>query len=365
MSKEWEDEYYMDLALKLAELGRGFTSPNPMVGAVIVKDKRIVGIGYHKRKGEPHAEVRALEDAGELAKDATLYVTLEPHSFYGTSPPCTEAIIKARIKRVVIATVDPNPRVNGEGIRILKEAGIEVEVGALEDRAKKLNETYFKWTIEKIPFVYLKLAMTLDGFIADSEGESKWITSQSSREFVHKLRGEVDGIVVGVETVIKDDPELTPRYIFPAKYPVRLILDRNLDIPFHAKVLKTPPETFIVTTESAPHNKESELRRKGVSIIRFAKENIPINDLLKKLGEMSYLSLLVEGGSYTASLFLRENLVDKLLLFYSPKIIGEGLKPFSLLGRISLPNAIRFKLEEVKNFDGDTLIVLKRRVSYD
>jgi len=357
----WDDEYYMNFALQLAELGKGFTSPNPMVGAVVVNNRRIVGIGYHKKKGELHAEVKALQDAGELAKDATLYVTLEPHSFYGTTPPCTEAIIKAGIKRVVVATVDPNPKVNGDGIRILKEAGIEVEVGVLEERAKRLNEAYFKWIIEKTPFVYLKLALTLDGFIADFEGQSRWITSRSSREFVHKLRGEVDGILVGVETVIKDDPELTPRHIYPARYPVRLILDRNLDIPSHAKVLKTPPETIVVTTKSAPSDKERNINKKGISIMRLGKDFISLKELLKKLAEKHCMSLLVEGGSYTASMFLKEDLVDKLLLFYSSKIIGEGVKAFSLLGKLPLANAMRFEVEGVETFDNDVLFILKRR----
>jgi diaminohydroxyphosphoribosylaminopyrimidine deaminase/5-amino-6-(5-phosphoribosylamino)uracil reductase len=365
MPKRYDDEFYMNIALKLAELGRGFTSPNPMVGAVVVNRGRIVGIGYHKRKGEPHAEVRALQDAGELARDATLYVNLEPHSFHGATPPCTDAIIKAGIRRVVIATKDPNPKVNGKGIKIMRDAGIEVKLGILEDEAKRLNEAYFKWVKGKIPFVYLKLALTLDGFIADFEGKSKWISSESSREFVHRLRGEVDGIVVGVETVIKDDPELTPRHIFPAKYPVRIILDRNLDIPKDAKVLKIPPETILITTESAPKDKEENLKREGITVLRIGDREIPLRDLLKILGEKPLLNVLVEGGSFVASRFLKENLVDKLLLFYSPKVIGEGLNPFSHLGKIPINEAVRFEIEDVELVGDDTLIILKRRVPYE
>ena len=269
----------MKQALRLAAKGRGTTSPNPMVGAILVKNGRIVGKGYHRRAGAPHAEILALQQAGSRSHGATLYVTLEPCSHTGKrTPPCVPAIITARPRRVVVAMRDPNPHVNGQGIRRLRQSGLTVNIGCLQEEAKQLNEAYVHWVKTGRPFVILKAAMTLDGKIATASGESKWITGAKARLHVHRLRSQVDGIMVGIGTVLKDDPQLTARlpekdHLTTLRQPVRIVLDTRLRIPLSAHLLehlKKRP-TIIATTPEAPTRKMEKLRARGAGIFLLPK----------------------------------------------------------------------------------------------
>src|SRR3989304_899935 len=246
-----DDEKWMKRVLRLAGAGRGRTSPNPLGGAVLVKNGKGVGEGYHARIGEAHAEIVALRQAGEEARGAVLYLNLEPCTHYGRTPPCVPQVIKAGLKRVVIGTKDPNPVVNGKGIETLRKSGLDIKVGVLEKECKRLNEGFCKYILGKEPFVILKVAATLDGKIATRNGNSKWISGEASRRFVHKLRDQVDGIIVGTGTVLKDDPMLTTR-IKGGRNPYRIILDSRLRIPKKAKVIEiSPSKTIIATTELA------------------------------------------------------------------------------------------------------------------
>ncbi len=361
------DEDFMRLALQLAELGRGFTRPNPMVGSVIVKNGRIVGVGYHKRAGLPHAERIALADAGEHAGGATIYVTLEPCTHYGRTPPCADAIIEAGLKRAVIATLDPNPIVNGKGVEKLRNAGLEVTVGVLRREAEELNEAFFKFMRTGRPFVSLKLAATLDGFIADAEGSSKWITNKLSRRFVHKLRGEHDAVAVGVGTVIADDPMLTARDFYPPFQPARLIIDSRLRIPENAQVVQTASEftTIVAATQKAAHENPQKLqflRAQGVQVwLLDADENgsVDLNALVKRAGEEKMQSILFEGGSRIAGRLIAQGLVDKLYLFTAPKLIGSGLPMFGGLRRLMHDASEGFELREIQRFGDDVLKIYR------
>lgn len=320
------DEYWMKRALRLAEKGRGRTSPNPMVGAVLVKKGKIVGEGYHAKAGEAHAEILALKRAGEKARGSTLYINLEPCTHYGKTPPCAPAIIEAGVRRVVIGMEDPNTLVKGKGLESLRRAGLNVEVGVLEKQCRRLNEAFCKYILKKEPFVILKVATTLDGKIATRNGDSKWISGEASRRFIHRLRDHVDGIIVGIGTVLKDDPLLTAR-IKGGRDPYRIILDSRLRIHEEAKVVKISPlRTIIATTELAPRDKVERLEKRGVQILILDSKQGKVNlkSCLLKLGEMGMVSLLVEGGSQINGSFLDEGLIDKLLLFLSPKVIGDS-----------------------------------------
>ena len=344
------DKDYMAYALKLAELGYGFTWPNPAVGAVIVKDGRIVGVGYHRKKGEAHAEVMAIKDARGLTNGATMYVNLEPHSFYGLVPPCTDAIIKAGIKKVVIGMLDPNPKVMGNGVRILREHGVEVVVGVLEEEAKFLNRFFYKFHKKKRPYVMLKFAVSMDGFIADRNGNSKWISNEKSRRYVHKMRGEVDAVMVGKNTLVKDNARLTPRDVFYAKMPVRIVVGRNFkkDV-FQLDFFKEKGEKWILTTQDAIIPSPPD----NVNIIRCGKERVDFNCLLNYMKEREMLSLLVEGGSMLASSMMEQGLIDEIILFKAPKIFGNGLGMFNL--QID-KHLIDFYLYDVKRIDNDMML---------
>jgi len=320
-----EDEKWMKKALRLAKRGRGRTSPNPMVGAVLVKKGRVIGEGYHQKAGEPHAEILALKQAGEHAKGATLYLNLEPCTHYGRTPPCTPSVIQSGVRRVVIGMKDPNPLVSGKGVESLKNAGIEVTVGILEKECQRLNEAFTKYIQTEEPFVILKVASTLDGKIATRNGHSKWISGEISRRWVHRLRDQVDGVVVGIETIIKDDPQLTSR-IRGGRDPFRIVLDSRLRIPEESRVIKeSPSRTILATTELAPHEKSERLEKNGVRILRFDSEErkVPLRPLLKTLGEMGMVSILVEGGSEVNGSFLNQGLIDKVFIFFSPKLMGD------------------------------------------
>ncbi len=358
-----EDEKYMRLAIQLAELGRGFTSPNPLVGAVIVKKGRIVGVGYHKKQGLPHAEVNAIFDARGHTEGATMYVTLEPHSFYGHQPPCTNAIIRAGIKRVVIGTIDPNPRVNGTGVRQLQEAGIEVKVGVLEDKVIEQNEVYFKYTKTGLPFVYLKLAATLDGFIADYKRKSQWISGPGSRKLDHKWRGEVDAIAVGKGTLIHDDPQLTPRDVYPAKYPTRIIIASKLDFKETFKVFDTKvAKTAIVTVDDSENKVEAKRFEKSGVEVWFVDANkdgrVNLSSAIKLLGEKCIRSVLFEGGAHISGELIEQDLWDKIYLFFSPFFLGDGVNILEGVKK-ELGESRRFKIVSSEKIEEDILLILK------
>ncbi len=355
-----DDKYWMRRALRLAEKGRGRTSPNPMVGAVLVKDGRAVGEGYHARAGEPHAEIIAMRKAGDEAREATLYVNLEPCSHYGKTPPCAPALIEAGVKRAVVGMEDPNPLVKGKGLEILRTAGLHVKVGILEEDCQKLNEAFCKYIRTREPFVTLKVAATLDGKIATRHGESKWISGEKSRRVVHRLRNESDGILVGIGTILRDDPMLTAR-VKGGKNPLRVILDSRLKIRENAKVIEQNPEkTILATTELAPMHRVEHLQKKGVRVLvlDIAQGSINLKSLLKRLGEMEVVSLLVEGGSKVNSSFLLQGLIDKIFLFLSPKLLGGDQAPgiFGGKGVERLEDAVIFDKMKVKRVGQDLLI---------
>lgn len=337
---------YMKLCFKLAKIGRGFVSPNPLVGAVIVKKNRIVGIGYFRKYGEKHAEIKAIEDAKDDAKDATLYVNLEPHSYYSNNPPCTDAIINSGIKNVVISNIDPNPKVNGNGVKVLLENNISVEVGVLEKEGEYLNEVYFHYIKNQKPFVILKFAQTLDGFIADINYNSKWISSEISRNFVQKLRDYVDAIAVGSKTLIKDNPYLNVREYYKPKQPVKVIFDEELEtLHYYDKLNVFKEGEVIVFTKSKKSN-----QFKNIEIVEIKN----LEDALFELGKRKITSLLVEGGSKLLSSFLKENLYNKIYAFISPKIFGKGLSTFEYyLG--SFEN--KLKLHKIRKFHDDILAI--------
>jgi len=296
-----------------------------MVGAVLVKRGKVVAEGYHAKAGEAHAEIEVLRKAGKEARGSTLYVTLEPCAHYGKTPPCAPAVIQAGVKRVVVGMVDPNPLVKGKGISILKKAGIDVRVGTLEEQCRTLNEAFCKYILMKEPFVILKVAATLDGKIATRNGESKWISTDASRRLVHRLRSEVDAVVVGVGTVLKDDPLLTAR-IRGGRDPVRVVLDSHLRIPEDAKILGlSSSKTLIATTPLAPKEKMDRLEKAGTQVLLIESRDgkVDLRALLSTLGAMGMMSILVEGGSQVNGAFLDEGLIDKFLFFLSPRVLGD------------------------------------------
>jgi len=320
-------EHYMKRALALAEKGAGYTNPNPLVGAVLVKNGRIIGEGYHEAYGGNHAEINALQHAVEDSKSAEMYVTLEPCSHYGKTPPCVDAIIKNGIKKVIICVRDPNPLVAGKGIEKLRNHGIEVAEGVLAQEGKKLNEIFFKYITTQLPFCIMKTAMTLDGKIATYTGDSKWITGEPARHYVHQLRHRVAAIMVGIGTVLTDDPMLTTRLAQGSgNDAVRVIVDSGARIPLEAKVLNLSSQagTIIATTEKADPAKIRALEQKGAGVIVTPlKENgVDLAYLMKVLGERKIDSILLEGGSTLNDAALNQGIVDKIHVFIAPKIIG-------------------------------------------
>ncbi len=323
------DNEYMRMALELAAKGAGYVAPNPMVGAVVVNQDRVVGRGYHQAVGGPHAEVNAIDDAGNLAHGATIYVTLEPCNHHGRTPPCTRKILNAGIRRVVAAMADPNPDVNGGGNAFLESRGIEVTCGVEEADARRLNESFIKYTRTKRPFVVLKMAATLDGRIATRTGDARWVTGPEARALVHRLRHAMDAILVGVGTVIADDPRLTARLeTGQGVDPMRIILDTHLNMPETAAMLNQPStaDTWVVCGGEAAENRKEVLMAKGAHIMEMplADGRIDLRVLMQRLGERSVTSILVEGGSRVAASALKQEIVDKALFFYAPKILGGG-----------------------------------------
>lgn len=355
---------YMTLALELAARGKGFTSPNPMVGAVVVKDEKIVGKGWHEKAGGPHAEVNAIDDAGSKASGGTIYVTLEPCNHHGRTPPCTEKILAAGIRHVVMAMQDPNPDVSGGGADYLSRHGVSVTTGVCEAAARRLNEAFIKFITTKQPFVTLKTAATLDGRVATRTGDSRWVTGELSRGYVHELRHENDAILVGINTVKADDPSLTTRLTDRVgKDPVRMVLDTHLSIPENTKLLQIPcgADTVIITGNSADAQKRAAILKSGVRIIEADLDShgrIDLKALMIRLGQMEIISLLIEGGARVAASALGANIVDKINYFYAPKILGadDGVPMCSGPGPALMRDSIDVKNIRIRQFDADIMI---------
>ncbi|HBS92194.1 MAG TPA: bifunctional diaminohydroxyphosphoribosylaminopyrimidine deaminase/5-amino-6-(5-phosphoribosylamino)uracil reductase RibD [Erysipelotrichaceae bacterium] len=328
-------EYYMQLALEEAVKGRSFTSPNPMVGAILVKDDRIIGKGYHHAYGQAHAEVEAIASATESVEGATMYVTLEPCSHYGKTPPCSLALIQAKLKQVVVSTTDPNPLVAGKGIQMLQSAGIDVITGVLEEEGKELNRIFFHFIQKRRPYVLLKSAMSLDGKIATRTGSSQWISSVESRAHAHTLRANYRSILVGVNTVIADNPSLTTRLSTQVRQPIRCILDSTGRIPLDCIVLNDAyvKNTWVMTTERMSEDVESQIKDKGATVIRCLSDQgqVDLNDCISKLSFAGIDSLLIEGGSDVAFGALKANIVDEVIFYLAPKILG-GKEAFTSIG---------------------------------
>lgn len=356
------DEKYMRLAMQLAGNAIGRTSPNPLVGAVIVKDNRVVGCGWHRKAGTPHAEVHALNQAGELAQGADVYVTLEPCAHYGKTPPCAKALVEAKVKNVYGGLLDVNPKVAGKGFKILEDAGIHVEYGFLQDELRKQNEVFFKWIEHKKPFVVLKAAMTLDGKIATATGQSKWITNETSRAYGYKLRDIYDGIMVGINTVIEDNPMLTAR-VDGGKNPIRIVVDSSLRIDINANVVQDKSaKTIVATTDKADKDKILKLQAQDVDVIVVDKDEndkVDIEKLLDILGQQNICSILVEGGATLSGSFVARKLVDKVYFFIAPKIIGgkEAKTPVAGTGILNLQEALALKDIQIEKLEEDILII--------
>ncbi|MDA8442153.1 MAG: bifunctional diaminohydroxyphosphoribosylaminopyrimidine deaminase/5-amino-6-(5-phosphoribosylamino)uracil reductase RibD [Peptococcaceae bacterium] len=350
---------YMAEALRLAALAIGRTSPNPLVGAVVVRDDKIIGRGYHQKAGTPHAEIHALAEAGKAARGATVYVTLEPCSHHGRTPPCSDALIKAEVNKVVIAMRDPNPLVAGEGIAQLQRAGIVVEVGDQAPEAARLNEVFLKYIATKLPFVTFKTAMSLDGKIATAGGESRWITGSETRQWVHRLRDCYDAILVGSGTVLADNPELTAR-IPNGRNPIRLVVDSRLRIPLSAKLLSGAQTTpvIIATTHLAPQAKIAALQALGVQIMRYESAQVPLPQFFRDLGQIEITSILCEGGSTLAAALFTQALIDKVHFCIAPKIIGGDAAPGPIGGNgiAVLKDALQLHELDVQHHGSDLIL---------
>ncbi|ADQ14582.1 bifunctional diaminohydroxyphosphoribosylaminopyrimidine deaminase/5-amino-6-(5-phosphoribosylamino)uracil reductase RibD [Halanaerobium hydrogeniformans] len=367
------DIRYMARALEIAKKGEGSASPNPMVGAVLVKNGEIIGEGYHKFYGGPHAEVYALKEAGQNANNADIYLTLEPCSHYGKTPPCADKLIKSGIKRAVIAMVDPNPEVSGRGIELLKEAGIEVELGLMAEKAKDLNEVFLKYITSDYPYVYLKKAQTLDGFIASSTGHSKWITNEKARLEGHKLRHKVDAIMVGIGTVLADDPSLTTRLEEQGGIDsLRVILDPELDMPLDAKIInqESTASTLLIASEASLESnsaalmekKEKLLAKNNVDIIAVPLEEegfLNLDFILRQLHDLNISSILLEGGAKLSYSFLNKGLIDKFYYFIAPKIYGgdDGISSFCGQGPKLMSDSKDIKILD-RRFLGDNILLI-------
>ena len=351
----------MRIALKLATRAEGMTSPNPIVGACVVKAGKIVGKGFHEMAGLPHAEALALREAGPLAKGATLYVTLEPCDHFGRTPPCTMAIIKSGVRKVVIGMRDPNPLNNGRGIERLRRHGLTTIAGILEEEARSINRPDCKFSLEKMPYVTVKVAQSLDGKIATRTGDSRWISSNDSRRYVHKLRSKVDAVMVGVDTLLRDDPRLTARGP-KGKDPARVIVDSNLRTPLNAKVFSCRARSplIIAATGGAPVRKKTALEKRGaeVLIVKSREGRVDLRDLLRKLARREITHALVEGGGELIAGLVAEKLVDRFLFFVAPKIIGGRDAPTAVEGRgvAKVREALSVKNLKVQEFSNDLLI---------
>ena len=357
MTKTEKDAVFMRQALELAERGMGRTSPNPMVGSVVVRNGGVVGRGHYREYCGQHAEPQALRDAGGSARGAEMYVTLEPCCHQGSTPPCTDAIIESGIARVHVAMTDPDRRVSGEGIERLRAAGIAVETGLLEEEARELNAPYVHHRLTGRPFVLLKLAQTLDGRIATRNGRSQWITGEAARKRVHQMRSRADAVLVGIETVLEDDPRLTVRHV-DGRQPRRIVLDSRARTPVGAHILNGDAPTTVCVTDTAPADRIDGLKRAGAEVLVLPGEDgrVPVEHLKSELGKAGIVTLMVEGGSRVSTSFLRERAVDRIACFVAPRILGAGIPSVADLELDDLSQAIDLRDARVEQLDGDFLI---------
>jgi len=361
-----DDIKFMQLALAEATKGMGKVNPNPLVGAVIVKGNNIIGTGYHEKYGGPHAEINSIQNATQSVAGATIYVTLEPCSHFGKTPPCADALIEAKIRKVVIAMTDPNPLVSGQGINRLREFGIEVEIGLLEKEARELNRIFIKYIQTKLPYVVLKSAMSLDGKIATATGHSQWISNVESRQYVHTLRNELRGILVGVNTVIKDDPELTTRLNgSKGRNPIRIITDSNGRIPLNSKILNDPTNNpvIVASTSNFPDEKRLLLEKSGHKVLILPHNNgqVDLKQLMIKLGKLGIDSILLEGGGTLNESALKNGIVDEVQFIIAPLLIGgrDAITPVEGLGFNTVDEGIRLHQMTTRQIGNDLLVTAK------
>jgi len=353
------DHIYMKKALELSLLGEGRVNPNPMVGAVVVKDDKIIGTGYHKEYGGPHAEVFALDEAGDKAQGATLYVTLEPCSHYGKTPPCAKKIVEMGIKKCVVSCLDPNPLVAGTGVKYLEDNGIEVITGIMEKDGIEINKIFFKYITKKIPYLFLKCAITLDGKIATSNGSSKWITNEISRERVQAIRNKYSGIMIGINTLLADNPSLTAR-IENGRDPYRIVVDPYLKINLESKFTNfSDKKSIVITSKDNLENNPEKIKTlidKNIILVYLENYQFKISDILIELGKLSIDSVLLEGGGYLISQAFKENIIDEGEIFIAPKILGDE-KAISFVKGFSIENiADGIQLENIRiNTYGDNV----------
>jgi diaminohydroxyphosphoribosylaminopyrimidine deaminase/5-amino-6-(5-phosphoribosylamino)uracil reductase len=352
-----QEEKYMEQALQLAQKGRGFTFPNPMVGAVLVKNGKIIGQGYHKKAGLPHAEIEAFHNATDSIEGSTLYVTLEPCNHVGRTQPCVDEIIKKGIAKVVCASEDPNPKVQGKGIKALEKAGIKVSSGLLQKKAKGLNEGFFTFHQKKRPFIAIKFAASLDGRIATKTGDSKWITNEKAREFARSLRADYQAILVGINTVLQDNPNLGARQK-GRKDPLRIILDSTLKIPFASDVLRDV-NVLIITTKRAEKKKQQALQEKGIKVLQLQNERILIPQVIKELYQREIVSVFVEGGAEVLGSFVDAKIVDRVYAFYAPIIIGghDSVSAIKGEGISKITDALVLKEVSMQNIDDNFVVI--------
>lgn len=354
------DEQFMRRALRLARKGEGRVSPNPLVGAVIVRDSRIIGEGYHRCCGENHAEINSILNATEVIAGATFYITLEPCSHHGRTPPCVNALIACRPGRVVVGVADPNPLVSGKGIEALRQNGIETTVGVLDKACRELNEVFFKYIRTGLPYVTLKFAQTLDGRIATASGHSRWISSPPARKFAHRLRCLHDSILVGADTVLRDDPELTCRLV-RGRNPLRIVVDSHLRLSPDARIFGEGrhARTIITATRQAPEERRRLFREKGIEVLEVGEDRtgrVDLRMLLRVLGERKISSLLVEGGAAVITSFLKENLADRLIVILAPRIMGTGVNAVGDLETRQMDEALSLSFHRITR-RGDDLIL--------
>jgi len=355
-----DDLSFLKQTLALGKKGLGRTNPNPMVGAIIVKNGKIIGKGYHKKAGSPHAEIEALNSLTQDPKESTLYVNLEPCNHYGRTPPCSDAVIKAGIKKVICATQDPNQKVQGNGLKKLRQAGIAISVGLLEKEARLLNEAFFTFHEKKRPFLALKFASSLDGKIATHTGDSKWITNIKAREYARFLRNQYQAVLVGINTILKDNPHLSLRSGATGEAissPLRIILDSTLKIPLDSIVLRDN-NVLIATTIHADKEKKQKLIKKGVQILTYNSDKIPLKELLNDFTKKEIISIFVEGGSQILGSFLDEKLIDKIYAFHAPILIGgkNALSSIGGIGTNTINEAVKLQHVTYRKI-GDNLLI--------
>ncbi len=359
-----KNEFYMNKAINLAKRGKGFTSPNPLVGAVIVKEGKIVGEGYHPEYGDSHAEVYAIESAGQEAEDATMFVNLEPCNHQGKTPPCTEKIIEAGIKKVVIANIDPNPRVNTRGCEALRNHNVQVETGVLAEKGQKLNEAFFKYMKENKPFFVQKAAQTLDGFLATSQGDSRWITGEKSRAYGHKLRHELDAVLIGGNTLISDNPRLNVRdYKGEKSQPIRIILAGESEINPENKIFNSQGgKVLVFTEEKSSVNAREKLKNvddsEVIVVDKTSKGVLNLSQIAEVLYDRNIMSVLIEGGGKINHSFLEAGLTDKFYFFLAPKLLGgnDGISAFSGRAVKKISETFSLNVEKVEQLQKDILI---------